>query len=179
MKRLSLIAIALCTITLVCCRPNRSKEIAMIQQYEDSLLHNAAQVVIDTTMGNQTVALYTKFANDFPNDSLAPVYLYKAADISFNMGKYPAALEYFNRIIDNYDEYADLGTCYFMVGDTFNCMAQYDQAKEAYQQFLDLFPDHPLASDTRYQLEHKMIGMSPEEMYNVVMENAAVEDAVL
>jgi tetratricopeptide (TPR) repeat protein len=179
MKRLSFTIVALCAIILVSCHPNRSKELTQIQQYEDSLLHNAAQVIIDTNLGNQTVALYLQFANDFPNDSLTPGFIYKAADISFNMGKYPAALDYFNRIIDNYAEYSDLGTCYFMVGETYNCMSQYEQAKEAYQQFIELFPDHPLAKDIRYQLEHNMVGMSPEEMLSVVMENAAVADAVL
>lgn len=179
MKRIALAFGILGTMAMVACGPNRNKEIQQIEQAEASLLGNVASVVMDTTLGAQTIDLYLQFAKDFPNDSLTPEYLYRAADIAFNMGNEQKALDCFNQIIDNHETYRNLGNCYFMLGECYSALGQYQEAKEAYGEFVKLFPDHPLAKDTRYQLEHNMIGLSPEEMLKAVIENAALAEEIL
>lgn|SRR5574344_568810 len=179
MKRLILSFCALCAILVVGCGPNRTKEVQKISQCEDSLMNNASMVVIDTAKGSRIINLYLQFADDFPTDTLSPSYIYKAGDIAYNICKYDVALQCFKRIIDSYPKYSELGTCYFMMGEAYNASKQYDKAREAYQTFVNKFPDHPLAKDTRYQLENHLIGLSPEEMLNYILKNnEAVEEVV-
>ena len=71
-------------VMLAACGTSRDKQIEAISQHELQLS------TIDIGTADEAVAqmlgLYRQFAADFPDDSLAPVYLMRAADV---LGTHP------------------------------------------------------------------------------------------
>ena len=65
----------------------------------------------------------------------------------------------------------------FLKGYAYESGEQYEEAKEAYTQFVESYPDHYLAQDTKKMLQY--IGMSPEAMFEAVMNSATDENLTL
>ena len=55
-----------------------------------------------------------------------------------------------------------------MIGYTYETNEQYDLAKEAYQIFVDKFPNNILAADTKKMIPY--VGMPPEQILNILMD---------
>ena len=156
---------------LAACGPNREKQIKAIEEHEHSL--STLEMSTEDSGLAEMISLYRTFAKDFPNDSLAPVYLMRAADLSITAGKTDEAVSLLDTIITIYPGFEDLGGCWFLKGYAFETAEQYDRAREAYTYFVDNYPDHYLAPDTRKTLPY--IGMTAEEMFEAIM-NMADED---
>ncbi|MBR1644174.1 MAG: tetratricopeptide repeat protein [Bacteroidales bacterium] len=166
----------LCLICLVAtaCGPSRDKELDTINRYEDSLVQQG--LILNDALGKEMLRLYVQFANDFPTDSMSPLYLYRASDIASSLSMYDESLQYLNRIIDEYPEFEEASTCLFLKANVFeNCM-MLDSATQAYNDFLASFPDHPLAESARIALQY--VGLSDEEMFRRIMANAPQGDEV-
>ena len=73
-------------------------------------------------------------------------------------------------IISQYPGFEDIGGCYFLKGYAFETAEQFDSARTAYTYFVENYPDHPLAADTRRSLDY--LGMTPEEMLEAILANA-------
>lgn len=149
----------------VACKPNQEQLKDEIMQMEDSMID--LSYALDSNTANHIVGLYLKYADAFPKDSLAPVYLFKAADVMASVGKIDSTIICLDRIVDEYPNFEDLGGCYFLKGYVYESYERFDEAKAAYQLFVDEFPDHPLAADTRAMLPY--IGMSPDQMLEQVL----------
>ena len=54
-----------------------------------------------------------------------------------------------------------------MKGSAYEQNQQYDLAREAYTEFVEKYPDHVLAPDTRKMLPY--IGLTPEEQLEAIM----------
>lgn len=162
---LSTIALAACT--LAACGPNKDKEIAAIEQQEHTL-YEGDPILLDTVKGNTMVTLYEQYAADFATDSLTPIYLFRAADISYNMGHLSKAVALYQRLLTDYTNFSQIADCYFQIARCYEDSGEYKEAIHYYQEFVNLYPNHPLATDTKYLLDNKMVGLSPEEMLNRV-----------
>lgn len=167
---LCLLGIAL----LAACKPNREKEIAAIEQHEQQL--STIDISAADTETMETINLYRQFATDFPEDSLAPVYMMRAADLSLNLGQTEQAIDLLDSIINLYPGFEDLAGCMFLKGYAYESGEMYDEAREAYSQFVNEYPDHYLAQDTKKMLPY--IGMSPEAMFEAIM-NGANDDNIV
>ena len=151
---------------LASCGPNREKQIAAINEQEQQL--SSLNMTIDETEYSKIINLYRTFAHDFPNDSLTPVYLMRAADASISMGKTDEAVALLDTIIATYtDGFEDLGGCWFLKGYAYETAEQYNEAREAYTYFVEHYPNHYLAADTRKMIPY--IGMTAEEMFEAIM----------
>lgn len=156
-------------VTLVGCSPSREELQGQITQYEQTIINTdvyAGQKSTDTL-----IDLYTTYANNYRDDTITPVYLFRAADLASNTGKSDLAIELFNRIISSYPEYRDIAGCYFMIGYTYENNEQYDLAKEAYQTFVDNFPDHLLAPSTEKMIPY--VGMPSEQVLSILLDSIA------
>ena len=158
-------------LLLAACGPNREKEIQNIERHEMEL--SAIDINESDSLVMEMVDLYRQFAANFPEDSLAPAYLMRAAEVCINIGQADQALEIIDNVIASYPGFEDIAGCYFMKGYAYETVEDYDSAREAYTYFVENYPDHYLASDTRKMLNY--IGMTPEEMFEAVM-NAANDD---
>ena len=165
-KILTLIAGVL--LMAACSSPDREKELEKIAEHEQML--SAIDVSSDDSAALEMLALYRQFATDFPDDSLAPAFMARAADLCINLGKNDDAVNLIDSIVTLYPGYEDIAGCYFLKGYAYESAERYDEAKEAYNYFVENYPDHYLAADTKVMINY--IGMSPEEMFDAIMANA-------
>ena len=94
----------------------------------------------------------------------------KAADMQSNVMNTERAVALFDRIIENYPDFDQLPICYFLKGNAYESNSQFEEAKAAYQVFVDKFPDHFMAEQTRKMIP--LVGMSPEEMLDKILDDA-------
>ena len=163
--RVSLFAMLAATLLLTACGANREKRIEDIGEREQSL--SALDRMTDDQELEELLGLYRGFAADFPDDSLAPVYLTRAADMCISLGRSADAVELLDTVISMYPGYEDIGGCWFLKGYAFETAGEYDSARVAYTWFVDNYPEHALAADTRTTLPY--LGMSPEEMLEAIL----------
>ena len=151
-----------------CSTPDREKELSNIAEHEQML--SAIDVSSDDDAAIELLGLYRKFAADFPEDSLAPAYMTKAADLCINLGRSDEAVALLDSVINLYPGYDDIAGCYFLKGYAYENAEHYEEAREAYTYFVENYPEHYLAADTKVMLNY--IGMNPEEMFDAIMANA-------
>lgn len=155
-------------VLLVSCGPNREERINQIDTLEKEL--REASIFADTVKAEQITTMYVEFADKYPTDSLAPIYLFKAADVQSNMLHTERAIKLFDRIIADYPDFSEMPTCYYLKGASYEMNSMIPEAKAAYQEYLDKYPDHIFANDLRRTLP--LIDMSPEEQLAAILEQA-------
>lgn len=163
---LPLVAMAM-LMMCVNCTSQRDKALDKILTYEGTI--DFATTKVDIPTGETLVKMYVGFANDYPTDSLAPMYLMKAADVAMNIKRGDIAIKYLDRLIKDYPNYDKLPDCYFMRGYVYETvLTDVNKAKEAYELFLMQYPNHPLAADIRIIIQN--LSLSDEEIIKMIME---------
>lgn len=165
MKRIMMSVAALCLLAACSHGSDREKQISDIETQEANI--SAMDVNTQDEDLQALIADYTRFVSDFSDDSLAPVYLQRAADLSLALDNTDRALSLLDSVVTLYPGYEDIGGCYFLKGYVFEVAERYEEAREAYTYFVDNYPSHPLADDTRKTIQY--IGMSPEEMLEAIL----------
>ncbi len=139
-----------------------SVSLSQIENLENELF-NSEIVNLNTEKALQLGKLYVEYASEYPNDTLAPEFLYKTADISMNVGRPQLTIVLFEKIIDNYPNYKNIPTIMFLMGYVYeNQLNDYEKARNYYIDFLDKYPDSDFADDATISLNN--LGKSPEEM---------------
>ena len=140
--------------------PTREELSAAIDSIESPIMAAAQIETVDSAKGNNLIELYLQFANTYPDDSLAPAYLHRAAQVANGLDRIDDMVIFYNRVIDNYPEYGKLDECYYEKGIALDNADRKKEAREAYQEFLDAYPDHFLADDIRKAIP--LLDMSDE-----------------
>jgi outer membrane protein assembly factor BamD (BamD/ComL family) len=169
MKRNITLTLLAMAVLMICanCTSQRDKDLNAILSYEATIDFATAKVDIST--GETLVKMYVGFATDYPTDSLAPMYLMKAADVAMNIKRGDIAIKYLDRLIKDYPNYDKLPDCYFMRGYVYETvLTDVNKAKEAYELFLMQYPNHPLAADIRTIIQN--LSLSDEEIIKMIME---------
>lgn len=161
----SIIPFAIALLAITACdnapqEPTRDELAQTIDSIEKPLIEATSLESVDTAQGNNLIDLCLKFADSYPTDTLAPVYLQSAAQVACGMGLIDDMSAYYDRIIDNYPDYARLDECYYAKGIALDNAGRKEEARKAYIEFLDEFPDHFLAEDIRRALP--LLDMSDE-----------------
>ena len=164
MKKIIVPLLAVCL--LAACSPNREKQLKAIEEHELAL--STLDRISDDSEMEEVLKLYRTFAADFPDDSLAPVYMQRAADIYVSTGRSDQAVSLLDSIIELYPGFEDMGGCWFLKGLAYENAEQFDSARAAYTYFVDNYPEHSLAHDTRFLIDH--LGMTPEEMLEAALQ---------
>ncbi len=154
MKKLRFISVILILgIAFFACKPSKDNSIAKITQLEKEILVSNAK--IDSTKAQQLIDLYINFADRFQTDSLSPVYLFKAADISMNIAKFEQSVGLLDRIRANYQNFNKLPDCLFLKAFIFeNMLNELKKAEETYKEFLSKYPDDELAASAKAAIEN-------------------------
>lgn len=161
----TLLSIAAATLLITACN-HTPKELTHDQLADsieavDTRIMSASMLdPVDTTMGNNMLTLCIQFADTYPDDTMAATYLHKAAHVALSMDRIDDMVACYDRIIDNYPDYEKLDECYYEKGIALDNAGRKDQARKAYQDFLDEFPDHFLADDIRKAIP--LLDMSDE-----------------
>jgi tetratricopeptide (TPR) repeat protein len=137
----------------------------------------------DSTKMNDGVAMemimyYERFANAYKEDTLAPEYLFRAAEICQPLKQADKALKIYEKIEKEFPEYKKRGVCIFMQGFVCETMKMdYEKARFHYERFLKEYPNHALAPNTREML--KVLGLTPEELIQRFEENSTKTDTIV
>lgn len=117
---------------------------------------------IDTAISNDLISKYVQFADAYPNDSLTPGFLLQAARWAYATNDVDGMIKYYDRIIDNYDDFEKLDECMYEKGINLDNAGRKEEARKAYQEFIDEFPDHFLTDDITKAM--KLLDMSDEQL---------------
>lgn len=148
-------------LTLLCLLAGCSMSKEKQQEKIDSLEQRVTAG--DTSAQQELFKCYDKFIGQYPEDSLAPEYLFRKAGILRVEKQGDQALDALAEIVNRYPQSPRVVECYFLRGLIYEEVF-YDQtlAKKSYLNFIERYPDHPLAENARYAIRY--LGMSTDEI---------------
>lgn len=131
----------------------------------ESQLRESSGTSLDTTKINTFVQNAETLAERFPQDSLAPLYLFKAAELRHASGKWAEAIELWGTVDTKFKNYQRSPEALFMQGFVSeNDLQNRKQAIRYYEVFLAKYPQHPMAEDARALIENLKKGISDQEL---------------
>jgi len=168
------LAFATLMIFAVGCQSPKDKAIDNISMVEGQAFSETG--LVNAEFVDDLIREYENFAEEFPQDSLAPDYLFKAADVAMNTNRSNKAIGLYNKVIKDYGDYKKAPEALFLKGYVYeNNLGRLDVAKAIYEEFLEKYPDNEFADDAEVSL--KYLGKSPEELIEIFQkEKEAVEE---
>ncbi|MBK9760588.1 MAG: tetratricopeptide repeat protein [Flavobacteriales bacterium] len=123
-----------------------------IRAQEDSLFTKS---VFDRRGAMSLEDVYLAYAKTNPLDSLTPEYLFRAAGVARTLGEPKKTLELYDRIIKDYSSWKRIADTYYLRAFTIdNDLGQKGEAKTAYEEVINRFPDHKFAADAKQMIEN-------------------------
>ena len=97
--------------------------------------------VPDAYTYNRAITAYTRFANNFPDDSAAPACLFNAANIAMSINQYQRAINMYDSITIKYPTFKRDIDCYFNRGYIYDDkLKDTAKARAMYQMVIDKYP---------------------------------------
>ncbi|MCK9219617.1 MAG: tetratricopeptide repeat protein [Bacteroidales bacterium] len=144
------------------CGPSREKTVQQIRGLENRLF-SPEVVSFDKTKADSLLVLYEDFIKDHPKDSLAPGFLFKAANINMNAGKGTKAIALFDQYLKNYPDQPKASLCLFFKAFVYeNLLDNLDNARETYLLFIEKYPNDDFTDDAKLALQN--LGKTPDQM---------------
>ena len=163
MNKIKLLILFVAVLLVSCGSQQEKKQMRQnIASLETSLFSDSLGPV-DRLKAQEMIQAYEDFVNLFPDDSLAPEYLYKGSELAMNLQMSGRAIEGFQEILNNYPDFDKAALCVFLQAFIYeNHMQQYDEAKALYRSFLEKYPGHELAEDAMVSMQN--MGKSLEDL---------------
>jgi len=175
MKKSTLLLIAVILGLMTGCSPSREKTVKRIKDLEKKLFSPEAQS-FDKARADSLLALYEDFVKAYPKDSLAPGYLFKAANVAMNLSDGYKSITLFDQFIKDYPDHKKAAVCMFFKGFVYeNVQHNLDKARETYVQFLEKYPENEFAKDANLAL--KNLGKTPEMLVREFEEQRKADSA--
>jgi tetratricopeptide (TPR) repeat protein len=169
MQKIRLILVAAIVAFLVSCGestldPNsREGRIQNIEKLEQALFQLEERNLINDSAAQAVLQAYDAFATAFPNDSLAPEYLFKAGEVALGLNRPLQALGFFKRTAEDYNAHDKASYSLFLQAYIFdNFLNDDSKAETIYKTFIEKYPNHPMTNDAVFSLEN--LGKSDEEL---------------
>ena len=149
-------------ILLTSCSDPRKEKLDKITSLETKLKQDSLKVRDEVAAYNLQLA-YTDFASSFPKDTLAPAYLFKAANLSMSMNWGKSSVEIINKFTEAYPEDKRIPEALFYKAFIYDNQLNDDaKAGECYRNFIKRFPNHAFASSAEASI--KNLGKTDEEL---------------
>jgi tetratricopeptide (TPR) repeat protein len=167
------VATLFASVLLVSCSPGKSngkvpqpEELASeLRVLENTLAQGLNELTIDTATALSFVEKAQQYAAHFAQDSLAPNFLFRAADVARGLGDYELALQLWGKVARDYEDSPRAPQSLFFQAFTLdNDMRDHTAARSAYETFLERYPKHPMAKDAMALLEVLNSGKTTEEL---------------
>jgi len=172
MKKLIPVVLLLMAVAFSSCN-SRSSMVKKIEPTENSLKSDTTQIPSAEKV-KAVQALYLEFADKYPADSMAPEYLFRAADLAIYLRDYKSTIGLYDRILTEHKQFSKLPQTLFMKAFAYDQYLQDPmKAAEFYRQFISLYPDHELADDASQAL--LFCGKSDQEVLEILQQRAADE----
>ena len=149
---------AISLLAFTACNSAKEKASKKIAVLEKELM--SSNTKIDSIKAQKLIDLYVNFADNFRTDTITPVYLLKAADISMNILKHQQSIQLLDRIIKDYTGFSKLPDCLFLKAFIYENQAKdLEKAKIYYDEFLKKYPNHELAPSAKAAIDNMGIPM--------------------
>jgi TolA-binding protein len=127
----------------------------------EAKLKNAT--TINSIDANLAITAYTKYAGQFPDDTLSPKFLFKAGSLAMSSGQYQRALGLYDDICNRFPKFNQTVDCIFVEGFIYDSYLK-DTAKAhaKYSEVIAKFPDNNLAQQAKAAIS--ALGKSDEEL---------------
>lgn len=149
-------------------RPDKSRLIYEIEELENEiavLYRETGRSELTISKGITLRDAYLRYADTWSRDSLAAEYLFQAAMIDADIRDNVAnGIQYLERIVHDYPEHPIRSKTLFLVGFTYaEQLNDYARARDAYQMYLDDYPDGEMAGSVRIEIE--TLGIRPDTAF--------------
>jgi len=162
MKKTSIVFVIMISFLVWGCGPSRDKQADRISTLEKSL-YSPDAANFSKQKADSLLAMYLDFIGDHPDDSLSPVYLFKAANLSMNTGDGTQSLELFDRYLSRYPDKPKAPMCLFFKAFIYeNVRRDLEKARESYLLFIEKYPNDDFAKDARMALMN--LGKTPDQL---------------
>lgn len=116
--------------------------------------------------------LYEQFADRYPDDTLAPNFLFSAGVVAMNTGKPEKAIEVFGKLTEKYPQHRRAAEACFFSGFIYeNTILNIDKARDAYLDVIKKYPASDLVDDARFCVDN--LGKTPEQVQKELEEKIA------
>lgn len=162
---IALITVLIVMVTASCSMgPSKERMAYDIDQLEAKLTESYNQ----TGRSEATISIstqlrdhYIRYADTWKSDSLAAEFLFQAAMIDADIRQdVTNGLQYLERIAEVYPDHPIHSKTLFLIGFTYaEQLSQFDKARDAYEQYLALYPEGEMATSVRIELDN--LGIRP------------------
>ena len=147
------------------------KPVDIIGQLAIERLENPDQYGINKEASFKYVDACEAYALSNPRGPNAAEYLFDAAEMAKLLRTNHKALNIYDWLVSKYPNYEKTPSALFIKAFILeNEMNNIDEARLAYQLFLEKYPDNDFADDARFSLEN--LGKSPDEVLKAIEANA-------
>jgi len=158
MKKLTPLLIMFAMLFSSCGNENLTDKIANLEKQAF-----ATETSVTPEIAEQLVDAYCDFATQNPENQQSAEYLFKAIDVSMNFDNPIKTIAIIDRLVAEYPDYEKTPTALFVKGFIYETRFEnIEQARAAYEKYLELYPDGDLAADCRASIEN--LGLTPEEL---------------
>ncbi len=149
-------------MVLASCSPDpAARRAALMEQFSD--LANEETSLINEEAAEAYLSAANQMADDFPNDTLAALPLYRAAEVAKAIGQPEAALQCYQKVRAQYPDFHKAAEALFMLAFTYDeDLNDLQRAQQTYETFIATYPDHGFADDAEMLLSH--LGKTDEEI---------------
>lgn len=154
-------------LVLLSCSNGKNQLLKDIKAKE-KIVSESIDDVFDKSTAESLRNDYIDFSERFQEDSLAPVFLHKAAELAINLNMPQEAVSTIDTLINRYPDYEFLPDAWFFKGfiqETY--LNDQGAAKNTYMSFIQRFPKHEMAPQVQFSLEN--IGKSADELLEEFM----------
>ncbi len=117
----------------------------------------------DEMLALSMVNQYADFARNFPEDTSAADFLFKAGEISTSLKQGPQAVGYFREVREKYPEYRKVQYCLFLQAFVYETIMKDNvTAKQLYEEVIKKYPSEHIAADAKASIQN--LGKSDEEL---------------
>ena len=170
----SMLAFALMAVLFSACAPSpRDAANNDIVELENKLTEDTTMVLDKKTALDLTM-MYANFSENYPADTLAPHYLFKAGEMAMNLNMGSKSIMYFNKIVRQYNGYKKLPETIFLTAFVYeNQMNNQKMATQLYEKFMKDYPEHILYKDAKASVQN--MGKSLDELIKSFEEKEKAE----
>ena len=151
-------------ISVVACKSPREKLVLRIDEGEKKLFNDSTKM-LNAEVAVDVLNAYKEYADKFPEDTIAPVYLFKAGELSGGMNKYNEALELYSRLREKYPDHRKAAVSLFLQAFIYDTnLREKEKAKQLYAEFMKQYPDHQLFPSAQASYDQLNMGLSDEDL---------------
>jgi TolA-binding protein len=166
------LSIILISATWISCN-KKAKQIENIENLKKLVYAGkGANFGFDQTQASMLLSAYSKFVNDFPDDTTSKTYTYEAAELAMNLGKGTDAIAHLDLYLSKYPEDKRSENALFMKGFIYSEMLHdIENARKSLESFTQKYPQSELLDDAQFML--MSLGKSDELLLKELEEKIA------